>query len=148
MKVVPPRRVDHSWTQHLDAAPERVFPLLCPVRETEWVEGWDPELVISSSGVAEKDCVFITGDPKAIWVITEYVPPLRIEFVKTTPELTVSRISIELAAEGDGGTAASIRYAHTALTPGGEQFVDQMTVEAWSEFMERWETALNRYLAS
>ena len=148
VKVVAPIRVAHSWVQHLNAPRERVFPLLCPVRETEWVEGWDPEVVISASGIAEKDCVFVTGDPKAIWVVTSYEPPVRIEFVKTMPELAVTRISIGLEPEGDDGTAATVRYAHTALSPAGEALVIQMDDRAWQEFTERWETALNRYLAS
>ena len=31
-------RVVKSYTMHLGAPPAEVFPLLCPVRETEWIE--------------------------------------------------------------------------------------------------------------
>ena len=41
----------------VDAPPEVVFPLLCPVREYEWLEDWTCEMVFSESGVAEEDCV-------------------------------------------------------------------------------------------
>ncbi len=34
------KRVSHEYTQTNDAPPDEVFPLLCPVRESEWVPGW------------------------------------------------------------------------------------------------------------
>ena len=54
----------------------KVFPLLCPVREMDWAEGWEPEKVISESGVAERNCVFLTPDKdgSAIWYITRHEP--------------------------------------------------------------------------
>ena len=60
MQITKPNRATHTYRQRLSASPGKVFPLLCPVREAEWADGWLPELVISSSGVAERDCVFIT----------------------------------------------------------------------------------------
>ena len=60
MQISQPRRVTRTYTQRLTAAPARVFPLLCPVREADWIEGWDPISVWSESGVAEPDCVFTT----------------------------------------------------------------------------------------
>ncbi len=62
MRIAKPNRATHTYRQKLCAAPARVFPLLCPVRETEWADGWLPDLVISSSGIAERDCIFITPD--------------------------------------------------------------------------------------
>ena len=47
-------RVTHEYTQTNLATPERVFPLLCPVREAEWVPDWQYRLIYSESGVAEK----------------------------------------------------------------------------------------------
>src|SRR6266481_7636473 len=59
MQITKPNRATHTYRQTLRAPPAKVFPLLCPVREAEWAEGWLPELVISSSGIAEGDCVFL-----------------------------------------------------------------------------------------
>jgi hypothetical protein len=53
MKVMQPCRVTRTYLQKIQAPPEEVFPLLCPVRETEWVRGWDPIVVYSHSGLAE-----------------------------------------------------------------------------------------------
>ena len=53
-------RVTHEYSQTNDAPPEKVFPLLCPVREEEWVPGWQGRVIYSQSGVAESSCVFAT----------------------------------------------------------------------------------------
>ena len=60
MNIRPPNRVTHTYTQRLVAPPAAVFPLLCPVREADWIDGWNPLLVLSHSGLAEPDCVFVT----------------------------------------------------------------------------------------
>src|SRR2546427_13050450 len=39
------RRVTHEYTQTNDAPPEIVFPLLCPVREADWVPGWQYKMI-------------------------------------------------------------------------------------------------------
>ncbi len=110
MKVVPPKRVSRSYTQTLVAPPEAVFPLLCPVREADWIPDWDALLVVSTSGVAEEDCVFITeaGADKTFWYTTRYEPKNGfIEFVRFTPGLTATRLSIQLAAVAGAPPPAS-----------------------------------------
>ena len=37
MHILTPTRVAHTYTQHLVAPPKAVFPLLCPVREADWI---------------------------------------------------------------------------------------------------------------
>ena len=151
MKIKQPRRVKHSYTQSLSASPEKVFPLLCPVREIEWVPDWNPELVISSSGVAEEGCVFVTpGTPEnAIWVITHYDPETySIEMVKITPNHTVGKLEISLSDDGAGGTRAKVAYEFTALNSEGEAFLDEFTEEWYQDFMKNWERALNHYLST
>jgi hypothetical protein len=54
------RRRVHQHIQTNDAPPETVFPLLCPVREAEWVPEWKFKTIYSQSGVAEDGCVFLT----------------------------------------------------------------------------------------
>jgi hypothetical protein len=58
-------RVAHEYTQTNCAPPERVFPLLCPVREAAWVPGWQYRLIYSDSGVAELGCIFTTPSSAA-----------------------------------------------------------------------------------
>lgn len=150
MKITAPHRVRHTYRQHIVAPPEKVFPLLCPVRESEWVQGWDPVLVVSASGVAEADCVFVTSDRgrESTWIVTRLDPASwTIELLKVTPGVTVGHIRIALDAE-PGGTAADVTYQHTALSDAGREFIDGFTEEFYVAFMKEWEASMNHYLAT
>lgn len=104
--------------------------------------------MLSSSGVAEPDCVFTTSDQgrDAIWTFTDWDPEnWHVELLKVTPGVTVGRISLSLKPE-DGGTAAEITYMHTALSDEGRRFVESFTEEFYAKFMKEWENAMNHYL--
>jgi hypothetical protein len=148
MHISKPNRATHTYRQTLHAAPAKVFPLLCPVRETEWAEGWDPELVVSFSGVAERDCVFVTPDKsgKAIWYITRHEPEKWfVEMLKILPGVTACRLTIQLSQNGDG-CIADVTYSHTSIGPAGDEFVAKFTAEYYQNFMQAWEGELNRFL--
>ena len=49
-----------SYSQINHAPPEVVFPLLCPVRERDWLDGWTYDMIHSNSGLVEMDYVFAT----------------------------------------------------------------------------------------
>jgi hypothetical protein len=148
MKITRPHRTTHTYTQQLAGTPGEVFPLLCPVREREWVNGWDPRLVISASGFAERDCVFTVGEEsaEAVWVVTDYEPLRRIEFLTVTPGETVARITITLDPDGMAATRAEVAYSWTALSERGRQLVTAFTAQHYERFMRRWEDELNHYL--
>jgi len=152
MEIEEPFSVRHSYRQRLNARPEKVFPLLCPVREADWVDGWDPLLVLTRSGIIEPGCIFITpGDEghDAIWVTTRHEPEdWLVRFVKVTPLHTVGRIEIVLEDAPDGGTFAYVTYAYTALSESGRAFVEAFTAERYEAFMQGWEEALNYYLSN
>jgi hypothetical protein len=149
MQVVEPRRVSRSYTQSLVAPPAAVVPLLCPVREADWIPGWDPRLVISRSGVAEPDCVFVTdASPQdAIWYVTRHdAAQGRVEMIKITPEVTACRLAIALRPTATGCTA-EVTYTHTSLGPRGDAFLEGFTEDAYVRNMRQWEARLNHYLA-
>ena len=150
MKIEIPVQVAHDYTQRLNAPPETVFPLLCPVREAEWAQGWDPRVVYTHSGVAEPGGIFITPDQgrEAIWVISRHEPEnFRVEFFKTTPGFTVCHIAITLRAGGAGRTLADVRYHYTALSPEGRDFVRGYSPAAYVAFMEEWQDEMNAFLS-
>lgn len=148
MKIVPPNRAVRRYTQRLLGPPEAVLPLLCPVREADWIEGWDPVLVVSASGVAEPDCVFTTraSPADAIWYITRHEPDRGfVEMLKITPSVTACRLTIQVTGVA-GGSEAVVTYAHTSLGPEGDKFVASFTEEHYRGFMQDWEARLNHYL--
>ena len=148
MRVTKPNRATHTYRQRLCAPPARVFPLLCPVREIEWAAGWLPDVVISSSGVAERDCVFITPEKhsKAIWYITRHEPEnWFVEMLKIVPAVTACRLEIQLAPNGDE-CFANVTYSHTSIGRAGNEFVARFTAESYRKFMQAWEKELNHFL--
>ena len=110
MDIKRPNRKKRSYVQHLNAPPEIVFPLLCPVLEVQWAPDWMPVTVFSQSGVCERDCIFITppempSEPEnSIWVVTKYDPDnLALEMYKVAPKHTISKLEISLV--GDSGNS-------------------------------------------
>jgi hypothetical protein len=149
MEISSPIRVSRTYTQSLMASPEKVFPLLCPVREMEWVNNWDPRLVLSASGLIESDCVFVMPDQPedAIWVVTQWNPDLLfVEFIKVVPGLTVGKIDIQLYPGENKQTLADVTYCFTALSPKGAEFVEQFTESYYKAFMKEWESEINHFL--
>jgi hypothetical protein len=150
MHVSKPNRASHTYRQTLHAAPGKVFPLLCPVRETEWATGWLPELVISSSGVPEEDCIFLTCDKPGtgIWYITRHEPERwLVEMLKILPGVTACRLEIQLSENGDG-CFADITYSHTSIGAAGDEFVATFTADYYQRFMQTWEKQLNHFLTT
>lgn len=148
MNITKPNRATHTYRQRLRAGPAKVFPLLCPVREAEWADGWLPDFVISSSGVAERDCVFITPDKnaKAIWYITRHEPERWfVEMLKIVPGVTACRLQIQLSASSDE-CVADITYSQTSIGPAGDEFVAGFTTDHYKRFMQVWEKELNHFL--
>jgi hypothetical protein len=148
MNIRQPNRVSRTYKQRLTASPARVFPLLCPVREADWIHGWNPVLVLSESGLAEPDCVFVT-DAKihdAIWYITRHEPTRGyVEMIKITPGVTACKLTIRVRP-GKPGTEAEITYTHTSLGPEGDNFIAGFTAEYYVQFMREWESRMNHYL--
>ncbi|HMB89282.1 MAG TPA: hypothetical protein VKP65_00455 [Rhodothermales bacterium] len=148
MKIEQPRRVTRTYTQRLVVAPDKVFPLLCPVREGDWIEGWDPVIVYTHSGVAEQDCVFITAaqPSNAVWFITRHEPEQGfVEMLKITPDVTACKLTIQLRPV-QGGSEAEITYSYTSLGPAGDAVVDSFTEDYYEQFMREWEQQINHYL--
>ncbi|MDX2437050.1 MAG: hypothetical protein QNL88_08380 [Acidobacteriota bacterium] len=149
MQVEKPCRVSRSFTQHLCAPADEVFPLLCPVREMEWVKDWRPKLVVTESGVAEPGCIFVTpGIPEdALWLITVHDPvEHRLEITKIIPGMVVGTITVAFSADGDEACTADINYAYTALSEHGKRAIGEFTDEHFQSFMKTWEAELNHFL--
>ncbi len=142
-------RRELTYTTTLSAPPERVFPLLCPVREHDWIDGWRCLILHTVSGVAELDCVFRTDlDGDSLWTVSRYEPPHRIEFVITTDVTLLSRLEITLAAENGDRTAITWRRVYTAVGPGGESRLESVTEEAFESRMRSLNQMLRHYLES
>jgi len=150
MSAFDAKRVSHEYTQTNDAPPEKVFPLLCPVREADWVPGWQYRLIYSGSGLAEDGCVFSTPNdagPETLWMVTHYDPTaLTIAFAWIEPGMIATQIRIALGPSPGGKTSTRICYLYAGLSPAGNAVLDRCTTEWFRSKMQTWETAINYFL--
>jgi len=143
-------QVSKTFNQINNAPPETVFPLLCPVREKDWIDGWEYTMIFSNSGLIEKGCVFSTphhGKEKTIWYVTEHDKvSFRVEFVRFTPNDEVVKINIKLTDNGDETTTSCIRYQYTALSDNKNDWIQNELDKEFNNSMTWWEKAINYYL--
>ena len=142
--------VTRSYEQTINADPSSVFELLCPVKEAEWLDGWDYTLLHSESGLAEEGCVFLSrqaGEKDTIWMITKRdVQNREIEFVRATPESRIARLTICVAEKKKQISKVKITYVITALCEDGNRFLEAFTQENFEAGMKFWEASMNYYL--
>ena len=151
MHIVSPKRVSRSYRQTIAGTPETILPLYCPVREAEWIAGWDPVVVMTETGAAEPDCVFATKDERgeSIWYVTRHsLEDGQVEMIKFTPGVTACRLEISLERASDTTTWATVTYTHTSLGPDGDAFLEEFTPEYYEGFMQAWEESMNHFLAT
>jgi hypothetical protein len=146
------RRVTRTYRQTIDAAPERVFPLLCPVREAEWLDGWRYSMIYSVSGLAEEGAVFSTpsdGEDDTIWVVTRHDPAGRqIEFTRFTHGSRVCVLRVGVRPGAEGRSFVDIAYTYTSLTPAGHAALDRFTERSFLSAVRFWEQSMNHWLAT
>lgn len=134
---------------NLDGRADDIFPLLCPVREYDWIQPWQCEMVYTDSGRAELDCVFKTNfpddGPEDTWVVSRYEPPKRIEFVRINPIRSI-RYCIDLIQQDDGSTQAIWKQVITALNSNGDNFIAGFTDEAYYGELRILQNMINHFL--
>ena len=138
-----------SYTMSLVSPPADVFPLLCPVREYEWIEPWQCDMVFSAGGVAENNAIFTTAFPAQgggeIWVVCRYETNRAIEFIRVSPGLKVNRLDLALTAVADG-TRLQWTHTYTGLSEAGNQWIREITDDTFRTEKVAIETMLNHYL--
>lgn len=145
------KRVTRSYRQTISAAPEEVFPLICPVREADWLDGWDYRLIYSESGFAEEGCVFTSHHPgeeiDTIWMITRHDPVEKVaEFARITPGSRAAKLTVKILDAGDAKSLVDIEYVFTALNEKGNEYLDELTEDEFKADMRIWEDSMNYYL--
>lgn len=142
------KRIVRTYNTPLSASPEKVFPLLCPVKEYDWIPTWQCNLIYSKSGYAELGCVFSTdfGDASGIeiWVVCTYEKSRQIGFVKTGVHIT-TRYTVSLTRSKSGST---IQWEQelTSIDDQGDLMLDNMTQAVYDQKMKHINDLLDFYL--
>jgi hypothetical protein len=142
--------VVRAYRQTIEASPDVVFPLLCPVREAEWLDGWAFTMIYSASGLVEEGAVFTTASPgeeDTVWVVTRHDRAARVvEFTRFTPGSRTCHLRIAVSPDGGARSHVDVRYAYTSIRPRGDQFLEAWTEDAFLEAMVFWEKSMNYFL--
>ena len=145
------RRTVKKHTIVLEGKPEAIFPLLCPVREYEWIEPWKCDLIYSETGFAEQDCIFQTDfpndGPKDTWVLCRHEKPTLVEFVRVNG-IRAIRYTITLHQTNDGKTESEWSQVITGLNDEGDRFVGNFSDEEFKHRMEMLRNMLNHHLTT
>ena len=145
-------RVKFTHTQEYTHSVQEVFPLLCPVREYEYLPAWDCDLVYLDTGFIEEGGVFTTefpqdGDDKDVWVVSKYVLNKIIQFVRINT-LRAIIYNIEVCSNKPAGTKLSWEQIITGLTPEGNKYVEALREEDFVDRLHGMEKLLQHYLDS
>jgi ribosome modulation factor len=144
------RRITRTYRQTINAAPESVFPLICPVREAEWLDGWRYAMIYSASGLVEEGAVFSTpqaGEADTVWIVTRHDPERReVKFTRFTPGSRICVLRIAVSANGEHRSFVDIAYTYTATAPAGNDFIDRLTQETFLSAVRVWEKSMNHFL--
>ena len=141
-----------AYTQINNDSMDRVFPLLCPIREKEWLDGWDCKMIHSHSGLIEQDCVFTTvqhGNQETIWYVTQYDHQRNsIEFLRVTPHENIVKINILCEGIGEKQTKVQITYQYSGLSSDQNSYIETDLEKDFESSMIWWEKAINHYLST
>ena len=144
------KRITRTYCQTINTTPEKVFPLLCPVREAEWLDGWQYNMIYSKSGLVEEGAVFSTpqeGEDHTVWIVTKHDPEKReVEFARFTHKSRTCVLKIAVRPKNEHSSHVDISYRYTGITPEGNAFIDGFTEKAFLEAVTFWEKSMNYYL--
>lgn len=106
---------------------EELFPLFCPVREADWIPGWDCDLIYTDSGLVEDNCIFETdkSSTMSIWMFIGYEVNQYVEFVRIEEDL-ITRARITVKDNNDGTASATWVALQTGLTEKGNEEIDKL----------------------
>ncbi|HEY0655210.1 MAG TPA: hypothetical protein VGD65_18880 [Chryseosolibacter sp.] len=144
-----PERISRTASFIVNGEIEDVFPLFGPIREKEWAEGWNPEIIFSRSDLVEEHMIFRTSAPTDekfyTWVITHYDPSQHLV------EYTVSTANriwfIQVLCERQvNETKATVTYTYTGLNTKGNELNRAALGKMYATDLKDWQQAINHYL--
>ncbi len=143
------KRLSMKYEMTIPAPREQVFPMLCPVREYDWLPYWNCRMIYSLSGVAEQDCVFMTDFPdrgEMIWTVTRYSSPDHIQYTICKPDSHILSLNIVLEEINSQECRLTWRHVFTGFTKAGNQYLVGYTDEHHRLHLSRIEKCLVYYV--
>jgi hypothetical protein len=144
-------RIIKKATIALKADAKTVFALLCPVKEVDWIRGWEDicTLVYTDSGIAEDACVFetdIPGEGVSLWICSHYdAAKTEITYIKHIIGKAVIKWDMSVRDTADG-SAINMVYNMTSLSEEGIAFVREYDEKHFTSLFEGLQKQINDYV--
>jgi hypothetical protein len=144
------KRITRTYCQTINAIPDKVFPLLCPIREADWLNGWQYTMIYSESGLIETGAVFSTpyeGEEDTVWVVTKHdLEKHEVEFNRFTHKSRTCVLKIAVRQKDENSSYVNISYTYTGITSAGNDFIDNYIQGSFLEGVTFWEKSMNYFL--
>jgi hypothetical protein len=146
-------RIVKNGVMELNADAKTVFPLLCPVKEDDWIDGWADvcTIVYTDSGIAEEACVFetdIPGEGRALWICSKYdAANTEIEYIKHLIGKAIIKWRMAVRDLPDGKSKIEAVYNATGMGKEGTVYVKMLADKGIKELFRGLETQINYYIA-
>lgn len=123
----PLRSASFTAERTFATTPSKLFRLLCPTTEYDWLPGWQCKLLHSRSGYAEYNAVFLTNffGAEELFVCTRYDVDQAIDYSRTSADYS-AKLDIRLKDNQDGTVTGHWLVSASALNEQGNAFVNAM----------------------
>ncbi len=129
---------------------DRVFPLLCPKKEEEWIPGWECEVIFSESGYNEEGAIFKTikaYGTELIWHTNAYDKDAGlVDFLITANGLFLFRFIIRVTKK-NGLLILNFDQTFTSISEKGKQFIREYESDNFQSRVDKLKKLMDDYLA-
>jgi hypothetical protein len=133
----------------VQASIEKIFPLLCPKREEEWIPGWECEVIQSKSGYNEEGAIFKTekafGSELYWYTITFDINTGVVDFLISASSLFMFRFNI-LVRANENGCILTFTHTFTPLSDSGKLLIEQFKTEDFNSRLQKLSEFMTKYL--
>jgi hypothetical protein len=149
------KRIVSHHVEKIKASPERIFPLLCPIQEYKWIDGWQCEMVYSDGGAIENNCIFKEEKTSPIlfdlstptyWMTSLYNPEMYcIQFVLLTGTMAFAKIDVEVQGLGEALSSVTWTFTITSLNDEANKIIGAATEQKTKLLLSILGQSLKRY---
>jgi hypothetical protein len=135
-------------TVRVAAEPAAAWRLFTPEGERGWAAGWAPRYPVPENGDGSAvGTVFETGGdghhPAGTWIVTGREVGRSVAYARVVAGLNAGTVTVTVAADGNGGSEATVAYALTALTPAGRDHLTRFATN-YQPYLHSWQEAIEQ----
>ena len=143
-------RISRSASFKVVGKAQEVFPLFGPVLEKEWAEGWDPEIIFSSTGLVDLHMIFQTKasdtrERNFTWIVTQFEPEQYFVEYTVFTQLRIWFIAVQCKQLFDS-TETTVTYTYTGTSDEGNDLNREALEKMFAQDLRDWQEAINHYL--